>query len=57
MEETTTTTTTQNPDVYRFSGLRYSIRGPDACGSDEIIPQETGLYGFPKSDSGTDEDE
>ena len=47
---TTTTTTTLNPDIYRFEGFRYGLRGTAASGSDEIIPEETSLYTFPRGD-------
>lgn len=47
---TTTTTTTLNPDIYRFGGFRYSLRAPDAEGPDDIIPEEQGLYTYPKTE-------
>ena len=50
---TTTTTTlppSTNPNVYRFGGLRCTLRAPDKRGPDDIIPQEPGLYAFPKGD-------
>lgn len=48
--ETTTTTTTLNPDIYRFNGIRYGLRAPDNQGFNDVIPQETGLYTFPAGD-------
>jgi len=35
---------------YRFSGIKYSMRGPSTCGPSDYIPQETGLYAFPKGE-------
>ena len=52
--DTTTTTTTLNPDVYRFGGFKYSLRAPDTYGFNDIIPQESGLYTFPKGDEASD---
>jgi len=50
MTETTTTTTPLNPNVYRFNGIRYSLRAPSDQGFTDVIPQETGLYTFPAGD-------
>ena len=47
---TTTTTTTLNPNIYRFEGLRYQMQAPSTSGFNEIIPQVSSLYSFPKGD-------
>jgi hypothetical protein len=54
METTTTTTTTVNPDIYRFGGFKFQLQAPDRCGFNEIIPQVSGSYAFPKGDEATD---
>jgi hypothetical protein len=33
----------------RFTPERYSMRAADRYGPDDIIPEESGLYSFPKS--------
>ena len=56
-EEVTTTTTTESKherDQYRFGGRRYQLQGPDKWGPNEFIPEEPGLFAYPKSD--TEED-
>ena len=35
-------------DRYRFGGYRYSLRAPDGLGPNDYIPEESGLYPFPK---------
>lgn len=40
----------QEKNIYRFNGLRYSLRGTDHHGPDEIIPIEKSLLTFPKKD-------
>jgi len=35
-------------DRYRFGGFRYGLRGPSTRGPNVIIPEEPGLYTFPK---------
>ena len=35
---------------YRYGGYRYSLRGPSKYLSNQIIPQDVGLYGFPSGD-------
>jgi len=35
---------------YRFGGFKYSLRSSDTTGPDDIIPQESGLYTFPKGE-------
>lgn len=41
---------------YRFSGARYSIRGPAGKhSSDQIIPQEPGEFAYPKTDEKKEE--
>jgi len=52
MSDITTTTTTLNPDIYRFSGFKYSLRSPSTWGPDEIIPENSSLYTYPKDDDG-----
>lgn len=37
-------------EKYRFYGDRYSLRGPSLSRSNEMIPEESGLYPFPKGD-------
>lgn len=41
-------------DRYRFGAFKYTLRAPDCHGPNEIIPQETGLYTFPKGDEAVD---
>lgn len=55
MAENTSLTTEEQrlaEERYRFSAFRYGFRGPDACGSDQIIPQDLGLFAYPKNDEG-----
>lgn len=37
-------------DRYRFGGFKYSLRSPDKYGPNDIIPQDSSLYAFPKGD-------
>ena len=46
----TTTTTTLNPNIYRFGGFRYGFRGTEHYGPDYIVPAESGLFPMPKGD-------
>jgi len=48
---TTTTTTTLSSDAYRFSASRYGLRGTEKHGPDDIIPEDSSLYTFPKKDN------
>lgn len=41
---------------YRFGGFRYSLRGPANRGPNDIIPEDTGLYAFPRHEE-LEEDE
>ena len=34
---------------YRFNGFRYSCRGPSQSGPDNIVPEVSSLYPFPKN--------
>ena len=36
---------------YRYGGFRYSLRGPAKSGPDEIIPEVSSLYPFPRKDN------
>ena len=38
-------------DRYRFNGFRYSCRGPAKSGPDDIIPEASSLYPFPKNEA------
>jgi len=40
----------KNRAIERFEGFRYSLRAPDKLGPDDLIPQITSFYTFPKSD-------
>jgi hypothetical protein len=44
------TMTESEYNKYRFSGIKYSLRGPTNYGPSDYIPQETGLYTFPKGE-------
>ena len=37
-------------DSYRFGGFKYTLRSPAKCGPNDIIPQNVGLYSFPKGE-------
>jgi len=41
---------------YRFGGVRYGARGTSYYKCDEMIPQVTGLYAFPREDAQNFED-
>lgn len=41
-------------DRYRFGGFKYTLRAPSCYGPNDIIPQEKGLYAFPKGDEAVD---
>ena len=50
---TTTTTTTESErdrNIYRFRGFRYQLQGPPKTGPSDIIPEQSGLMTYPKSD-------
>ena len=47
---TTTTTTNVSQSQYRFAGLRYQLQGPSTMGPSEVIPEETSLFAFPRTD-------
>jgi len=36
---------------YQYGGFRYSLRGTDTHGPDDIIPQLPGLYPYPITDT------
>ena len=40
-----------NRNRYRFTGERYGLRGTTHNGPSDWIPQKSGLYAFPKSDT------
>jgi len=37
-------------DRYRFGGFKYTLRSPAKYGPSDIIPQNVGLYSFPKGE-------